>query len=91
MKAADRLIPRHPLAWGMTKWGPVPGTRDTWVLWDGPGAGLYSHATDPAKPGSQGMRIRHPAAAAEYATLAEAEAAVMAFVRIYLDGEEAGR
>ena len=83
MPAAKRLVQRHPLAWGMTMWGPLLGTEDMWILWDGPGAGLYLHAADPSKGGNGnlGIRIRHASASGTYGTAAQAEKAVNAFVQ----------
>ena len=52
-----------------------------WILWDGPGSGLYMHASDPDKPGSAAVRIRHASASGTYATVAQAEKAVNAFVQ----------
>lgn len=75
----DRLQ-RHPLAFGITYWGPLPGTADMHVQWDGPGGGLYLYASDPATSTLPGRRISHPAAAGTYATMGEAERAVHAFV-----------
>lgn len=70
----------HPLAFGITKWGPLPGTEDMWIMWDGPGAQLFAYARDPERRGSLGQRIRHPSASGHYQTVAEAEKAVAAFV-----------
>jgi hypothetical protein len=70
----------QPLAFGITKWGPLPGTADMWIMWDGPGAQLFAYATDPAKRGSLGRRIMHPAANGHYQTVADAERALLAFV-----------
>lgn len=86
-QAKGRLVPRHPLAWGMVKWGPLPDTRDMWIMWDGPGDGLYLYACDPeraASASSPGRRIQHPAASSVYSTVAAAEKAVMEFVRVGL-------
>jgi hypothetical protein len=87
----NRPVDRHPLAFGMTKWGPLPGTRDAYLLWDGPGAGLYYHAADPDKPGqaAAGRRVRHQSANGEYATVKAAEAAVFALVAVYREQEAA--
>jgi hypothetical protein len=81
----NRPVNRHPLAFGMTKWGPLPGTGDMWIMWDGPGAGLYLHATDPCKPSqvAAGIRVRHPAASGDYDTVRSAEAAVFALAASY--------
>lgn len=69
---------RHPLAWGITSWGPLPGTEDLHVMWDGPGSGLFLAKGD---PGAVELRkpIRHPSASGTYQTLREAEKAASAF------------
>lgn len=74
----------QPIAFGMTKWGPIPGTQDSWILWDGPGAGLTSYHGDPEKPGAVGQQIAHPTANKAYGTVGEAEKAVAAFIAVYL-------
>lgn len=79
-----RLVRKHPLAFGITKWGPLPGTRDMWILWAGPGSGLEVYARDPGTgPASEnlGVPVRHPAANGHYDTVADAEKAVHAFIR----------
>jgi hypothetical protein len=78
--AAVKLPQRHPLAWGMCYWGPLPDTRETFVSWDGPGSGLYLNASDPATATLPGLRIRHASACATYATTKEAEKALAAFI-----------
>jgi hypothetical protein len=82
-------LKRTPYAFGMTSWGPLPGTRDMHVLWDGPGGGLYLYARDPSS-GAVGRGIRHSSAGAEYKTLREAERAVDAFVAVGIaaDGDQ---
>lgn len=77
MKASERLARRHPLAWGMVRWGPLPETADLFLFWGGPGDGLY------LENGSDGpqQRIMHDSASGIYGTVAEAEKAVMAFVQ----------
>lgn len=77
-----RPVDRHPLAFGMIKWGPLPDSS-SWLLWDGPGSGLYYHAQDPETSPLPGQRIRHPSASGSYDTLRAAEAAVFAFVAAY--------
>lgn len=84
----SRPADRHPLAFGMTKWGPLPDSRG-WLLWDGPGSGLYFHAGDPSQSGSLGTRVRHPSASSTYDTIKAAEAAVFAFVAAYHAASEA--
>jgi hypothetical protein len=72
-------LQRHPLALGITYWGPLPGTADMHVQWDGPGAGLYLYSCNPEAARVPGMRIRHPAASGAYDTLKAAERAASAF------------
>jgi hypothetical protein len=72
-------LQRHPVALGITYWGPLPGTDAMHVQWDGPGAGLYLYACDPRVARLPGMRIRHPSASGTYDTLREAESAAHAF------------
>jgi hypothetical protein len=74
-------VPRHPLAFGITYWGPLPGTAAMHIMWDGPGSGLFLYGGDPSAAGTpQGRRIEHPSASGTYATAREAEKAVAAFV-----------
>jgi hypothetical protein len=74
------LPPRHPVAFGITWWGPLPGTGAMSVQWDGPGSGLYLYAGNPETSAVPGMRVRHPTASGTYATLREASGAVGAFI-----------
>lgn len=83
-----RLVQRHTLAFGITKWGPLPGTWDMWILWGGPGDYLELFTGDPAVLNSRGRRIRHPSASGTYGTLAAAEKAVMRFTAFHLAGED---
>lgn len=71
-----RRLPRKPLAFGITRWGPLPETADLFLLWDGPDGGIY------LLKGENGphLPVRHPSASGTYATLLEAERAVEAFV-----------
>lgn len=78
-------ITRRPLAFGITRWGPLPGTGDMHVLWDGPGCGLFLYARDPERTRALGSPIRHPSASGRYQTVKEAEKAVQAFVAAGLD------
>lgn len=78
MKA--KLPPRHPLAFGITYWGPLPGTADMHVQWDGPGSGLYLCPCNPQTASGPGMRVRHVSAGGTYATVREAEKALAAFI-----------
>lgn len=77
---AAALPPRHPLAFGITYWGPLPGTDAMYVQWDGPGGGLYLYAGNPESAGAPGMRVRHPSAGGTYDTTREAERALAAFI-----------
>lgn len=71
-------VQRRPLAWGMQQWGPLPGTGGMFLIWDGPGAGIYMHVNDQLP----GNRVRHPSASGTYETVKAADAAVQEFVRI---------
>jgi hypothetical protein len=75
---ASTKVPRRPLAFGMWEWAPLPDTKAT-IVWDGPGSALMftypSHAT----------AIRHPTANGVYDTVKQADAAVQAFVAVYLE------
>lgn len=77
---AARAVPRRPLAFGATIWGPLPGTAGMHILWPGPGAGLDACPADPSEPGTVVMRIRHPSANGIYHTPAQASAAAEAFI-----------
>jgi hypothetical protein len=70
-------LARHPLAWGMTRWGPLPDTEDLFLFWGGPGSGIcLEYGQDgPQQP------VRHPSASGTYATVKEAQRAVEAFTR----------
>lgn len=83
----DRIA-RHPLAFGMTKWGPLPGTADMHILWDGPGSPLYLHATDPERSQAPGRRIEHPAARGTYQTVKQAEQAVRALAAAFEEEDD---
>jgi hypothetical protein len=69
-------LARHPLAWGMTRWGPLPETKDLYLFWGGPGSGIYlEHGQDgPQQP------VRHASASGTYDTAKQAQRAVEAFV-----------
>lgn len=75
-----KLPRRHPMAFGITYWGPLPDTRDMHVQWDGPGSGLYLHAANPESATVPGMRIAHESARGTYDTLRQAERALAAFI-----------
>ena len=69
-------LARRPLAWGMTRWGPLPETEDLYLFWDGPGSGIYlEHGID----GDQ-IHVRHASASGTYDTPKQAQRAVDAFV-----------
>lgn len=89
MNASGRL-PRHPLAFGITYWGPVPGTKDAHLMWDGPGAGIVAYPGDPTLPGATGQQVAHPSANKAYDTLADAERAVHDFAAIFSEQNAAG-
>jgi hypothetical protein len=75
-------VQRQPLAFGMTRWGPLPGTTDLFLFWGGIGDGIYLHKGDDGPH----KRIRHEAAAGAYDTAKAAQRAVDAFITA---GEEA--
>jgi hypothetical protein len=78
---APKLPPRHPLAFGITYWGPLPETDSVFVQWDGPGSGLYLYSGNPQEARMPGVRVNAPSAArGTFATLAEAEKALAAFI-----------
>jgi hypothetical protein len=73
-------LPRKPLAFGMQKWGPLPGT-DFWLLWGGPGVGLLFCAGDPEDPATPpGRYIQHPSANGIYYTIQGADQGAQAFL-----------
>jgi hypothetical protein len=78
--SAPKLPQRHPLAFGITYWGPLPGTDAMHVQWDGPGSGLYLYHANPETAASPGQRIVHPAASGTYATVKQAEQALARFI-----------
>jgi hypothetical protein len=75
-------IARQPLALGLQQWGPLPGTVDLFLLWDGPGGGIY--LTNAA--GSYMRPVQHPAASGTYQTVREAKRAVTAFAAEVTEG-----
>jgi hypothetical protein len=77
---ALKLPPRHPLAFGITCWGSLPGTGDMHVQWDGPGSGLCLYHANPETATMPGQRIRHESASGTYATAAQAGKALAAFI-----------
>jgi hypothetical protein len=76
----SRLVPRHPLAFGMTWWGPLPGTERAAIMWGGPGDNLLYFPAGLDSATAPWIPVRHPAASGTYQTVAEAEKAVNAFV-----------
>lgn len=76
-------VPRQPLAWGMQEWGPLPGTEDAHLMWEGPGNGLDFLGSG----GAPAIPVRHPVGAGPFQTLREAERAARRFIAIGLDGE----
>lgn len=69
---------RHPLAFGITVFGPLPESS-CYLMWDGPGSGLYFCAGDPEQAGTMRRRIAHESAGSTYQTVAQAERAANAF------------
>ena len=83
MPAKKIKLPRQPLAWGAQLWGPVPGTERIYLMWDGPGSGIYVYVGNPQEPGTlPGHQVQHPSANGTYDKLKDAQAAVDAFVGI---------
>jgi len=82
LMGAARLPERHPLAFGITWWGPLPGTDAMSVQWDGPGCGLYLYPCSPETATVPGTRIRHAAAGSTYDTLRQAERALAALIAV---------
>lgn len=69
-------VQRQPLAFGMTRWGPLPATTDLFLFWGGPGDGIYLHK---GNDGPQ-KRVRHQSASGTYDTARQAQRAVDAFI-----------
>ena len=83
--AARAACPRaYPAGMGGRKWGPLPGTRDTWIVWGGPGDPLLMFASDPETYGAPWKRIEHPSASACYSSVRDATKAVEIFVAVCL-------
>lgn len=78
-------VARQPLAFGITRWGPLPETADLYLFWGGPGDGMYLTKGD----GSPHKRIEHPSASGTYDTVKHAQAAVDAFVAAFYAEDEA--
>lgn len=78
--STPKLPQRHPLALGITYWGPLPGTDSVYVQWDGPGTGLYLYASDPGAATSPGTRVRHDSASGTYDTVKQAGQALARFI-----------
>lgn len=76
---------RQPLAWGITRWGPLPGTADLFLFWGGPGDGMYMAKGENGRQ----RRIMHRTMTGPYQTVGEAERAVGAFLAVYFE-ETAG-
>ena len=76
---------RQPLAWGMTRWGPLPETADLSLFSGGPGDGLYM------TKGEDGphRRVEHRTASGTYDTVKRAQGAVDAFIGAFYAEEEA--
>lgn len=78
---AAKLPRRHPLAFGITYWGPLPETDSMYVQWDGPACGLYLCTGNPEQASTPpGMRIRHDSASGTYNTVKQAEQALARFI-----------
>lgn len=72
-------VARQPLAFGMTRWGPLPDTMDLFLFWGGPGDGIYLHKGDAGAH----KRVRYEPASGTYQTTREAQRAVDAFTAAY--------
>jgi hypothetical protein len=77
-------LARQPIAFGSTRWGPLPETEDTYLFWGGPGDGLFMTC---GIDGPQ-RRIAHRSACGIYGTTKDAQRAVDAFVAAFYDDEE---
>lgn len=64
---------------GQTLWGPLPDTRDYYLMWTGLGGRLYL-AIRPFAPDGAMVLIDHPAADGAYDTRRDAARAVAAFM-----------
>jgi hypothetical protein len=64
---------------GQTLWGPLPDTRDYYLLWPGVGSRLYL-AIRPTSPDGLMTTVDHPSADASYMTRKDADAAVARFM-----------
>lgn len=80
-------VARQPLAWGMTRWGPLPETADLFLFWGGPGDGLFMVQ---GESGSSWKRIEHLSASGTYDTVKHAQGAVDAFVAAFYADEVPG-
>lgn len=69
-----RKLTPEPLAFGITRW-LLPGTADLYLLWPGPGDGIYM-----AKGGGLHKRVEHRTASGVYVTVRQAQRAVDAFL-----------
>jgi hypothetical protein len=74
MKTAKLM--KRPLALGLTRWGPLPGTTDLFLFWGGPGDGLH---LEKGADGAQ-ARVRRASGCERYDTARQAQRAVDAFV-----------
>lgn len=66
----------------------IPGSASE-LLWLGPRAGIFFG--EPRRPGGVITRVEHPSADATYDTLAEATAAVAAFIAVLSEPAVDGR
>ena len=67
---------------GLVCFGPLPETRDCFLVWLGSGGRLYLGVNPFSSSGSL-TPIHHPTANGVYETLAETRAAAAAFVAAY--------
>jgi hypothetical protein len=72
-----RKLTPEPLAFGIARW-LLPGTTDLYLLWPGPGDGIYMVKGDGR--GGLHKRVEHRTASGVYATVRQAQRAVDAFL-----------
>lgn len=70
----------RPYPTGLTVFGPVPGADLTFVMWPGPGSGLFLVIGDPDTTEAGMARIERPSADGTYDTQVAARRAARAFI-----------
>lgn len=76
-------VNRQPLAFGMTRWGPLPETMDLFLFWGGPGDGLF---LEKGMDGPQ-KKVESASGRGPFTTLKQAQAAVNAMVAEFEEGD----